>query len=317
MMGLSFIHPEALILLAGLPILYLFYLSAAKKRKQAAMKFSSLGLVRKAAGNKGRWRQNILFYMNILLIVVLLVAIADPHIPLKQTKEGVNVVLAIDVSGSMTAEDYKPSRIEAAKLASKTLIEDLKTQDHVGIVIFESGATTAAYLTKLKERAMDKLSAVKAKQGKTAIGDGLALAVDMVTSIPNKKKLVILLSDGVNNAGVISPKESIGYAKDEDIQVYTVGLGSNGKTVIGYDWFGNPQYAELDEKLLQEIAKSTGGEYFKAVDDETLNEIYDSLSEKIKREKEDTSIKDWFLWLAVLILLAEMYIRYGKYRIIQ
>jgi Ca-activated chloride channel family protein len=313
---MKFLNPEYLWLLLLIPIVYFFYYISSRKRKEAAIKFSNLGLIKLATKEK-RWRKNILFYLNIALLLLLVLALADPHIPLKKAKEGVNVVLAIDVSGSMKASDYKPNRMEAAKLSALTLVDSLQLKDNIGIVIFENGATTASYLTQLKDRAKDKLSSIAAKDGRTAIGDGLALAVDMVTSIPNKKKLVILLSDGVNNAGVISPDEAIKFANDNDIQVFTIGMGSEGKVVLGYDFFGRPSYAELDEELLENIATQTGGEYYKAVDDKTLNEIYKSLSDKIKREKEDVSIKDWFIVAAIIVLGIELYIRYGKYRIIQ
>jgi Ca-activated chloride channel homolog len=197
------------------------------------------------------------------------------------------------------------------------LIRSLKPKDNVGIVIFESGATTAAYLTPFKDRAIDKLRSIAAKEGRTAIGDGLSLAVDMATSIPNKKKVVILMSDGVNNAGVISPDEAIQFAKLNKIQVYSVGMGTEGKTILGYDWMGNPQYADLDEATLQAIATQTGGKYFKSVNEKTLDEVYKNISNDIKREKEETSIKDWFFVGALILLLVELYMRYGRKRIIQ
>ena len=139
----------------------------------------------------------------------------------------------------------------------------------------------------------------------------------MATSIPNKKKVVILLSDGVNNAGVISPQEAIEFAKTNNIQVYAIGLGSEGKVVLGYDWFGNPQYAELDEATLQAIAEQTGGEYFKSVDDKTLDEIYKNISQDIKREKEETNIKEWFFLAALITFLIYLYVRKSGRRIIQ
>lgn len=317
-MGLTFLNPEFLWLLFFVPVTIWVYHISLKKRRKSALKFSNIGIIKKAsAGNNYKWRKHIMFILTALLISSLILALADPHIPLKKTKEGVNVVLALDVSGSMQATDYKPSRMESAKISARTLIESLQPKDNVGIVVFQTGATTASYLTQLKDRALDKLSSIQAKDGRTAIGDGLALAVDMITSIPNKKKVIILLSDGVNNAGVISPDEAIQFANDNDIQVYTIGMGSEGKTVLGYDWFGRPQYAELDETVLKKIAAETGGEYFKAVDDKTLSEIYDGLTKKIKREKEPNSIKDWFLVLALLLLALEVYLAYGKYRIIR
>ncbi|MFO8078529.1 MAG: VWA domain-containing protein, partial [Thermoplasmatota archaeon] len=230
---------------------------------------------------------------------------------------GVNVVLVIDISGSMQATDYEPSRIQAAKDSAEILLTSLQNKDHAGIVTFESGATTAAYLSPYKENVIEKLRSINAKEGKTAIGDGLALGIDMASSIPNKKKVVILLSDGVNNAGVISPSEAIEFAQLEDIQVYSIGMGSEGKVVLGHDWMGNPIYAELDEATLQTIASETGGEYYKSVNTQTLDNIYENIGENIEREKEETNIKDWFFFAALVLILIQFYYRYGKGRIIQ
>ena len=145
----------------------------------------------------------------------------------------------------------------------------------------------------------------------------MSLGIDMATSIPNKKKVVILLSDGVSNAGVISPGEGVAFAKANDIQVHTIGMGSEGQVVLGYDWFGRPQYAELDEETLKAIAKETGGTYFKSVDDKTLDKIYKDISQDIEREKEETNIKEWFFLAGVLTFLIYLYLRYGGRRIIQ
>lgn len=259
----------------------------------------------------------MLFYLSLGIIALMVIGFANPHIPLKQTKEGVNVVLVLDVSGSMQANDYQPNRLEAAKKSAEILLNSLKEKDHVGVVIFESGATTAAYLSPYKEKVIEKLRSITLREGQTAIGDGLSMGVDMASSIPNKKKVVILLSDGVNNAGVISPEEAIQFAKQNKIQVYTIGLGSNDKVVLGYDWFGNPQYAELDEETLKKIAYDTGGKYFKSVNKNTLDEIYKNISQDIKREKEETNIKEWFFFSALILVFIELYLRYGGKRVIQ
>jgi Ca-activated chloride channel family protein len=216
----------------------------------------------------------------------------------------------------MAATDYQPTRLEAAKSAAQILINSLKEKDNVGIVIFESGATTASYLTPFKEKAIEKLKAIDQKEGRTAIGDGLSLAVDMAISIPNKKKVIILLSDGVNNAGVISPDEAVQFAKINKIHVYTVGMGSDKPVVLGYDFFGNPQYADLDEDTLISIAEETNGKYYKSVNKNTLGEIYKNIGENIEREWENTSIKDWFFVTALALLLINVYIIYGKYKIV-
>jgi Ca-activated chloride channel family protein len=302
-----------------LPLLYFLYNRIIKRRKKEAMKFSHLGFIKTALGNKKKnKRGKLLFFLSLLSLALMIIGLANPHIPLEQTKEGVNVVLVLDISPSMLATDYPPSRIEAAKTSAELLISSLQIKDHIGIVTFASGATTAAYLSPYKENVIEKLKSVVAKEsGGTAIGDGLALGIDMASSIPNKKKVVILLSDGVNNAGVISPEEAIQFAKLENIQVYTIGMGSDGKVVLGHDWMGNPVYAELDETTLKSIASGTNGEYFKSVDKNTLDNIYENIGENLEREKEETNVKDWFFFSAIIILLIQFYLRYGKGRIIQ
>ncbi len=314
----GFTNSWGLIFLLIIPLLLFAYKKIIQKKKKEAIKFSNISFIKSALGDKKKLKRNdLLFYISLLVLTLMLVGFADPHIPLKQTKEGVNVVLVLDVSGSMQATDYSPNRLEAAKRSAEILIESLKEKDGIGIVTFQSGATTAAYLSPYKERVLQKLRDINLKEGQTAIGDGLALGIDMAVSIPNKKKVIILLSDGVNNAGVISPKEAIEFAKDSNIQVHTIGMGSTGQVILGYDWFGNPQYAELDEATLKEIAQKTGGEYFKSVDDETLDKIYKNISQNIDREKEETSIKDYLFLAALLTFLIYLYLRYGKGRILQ
>ena len=312
----GFSEPARLLLLLAIPVIYYAYMIHQREKRAAALKFSNLSIIKEASDKKTSIRRDLPFYILLIAIVFLMLGLADPHIPLKQAKEGVNVVLVIDDSGSMQATDYTPTRLEAAKRSAAILVRNLDPKDNVGIVVFESGATTAAYLTPYKDKALEKLKAIEPREGKTAIGDGLALAIDMATSIPNKKKVVILLSDGVNNAGVVSPAEAVQFAKTENIQVNTVGMGSNEPVVLGYDFFGRPQYAELDEATLRSIATETGGRYYKSVDDETLDEIYSGISQKIERVREETSIKDWFFGAALVVLLVYLYVIYGRYRIV-
>jgi len=312
----GFSEPARLLLLLAIPVIYYAYMIHQREKRAAALKFSNLSIIKEASDKKTSIRRDLPFYILLIAIVLLMLGLADPHIPLKQAKEGVNVVLVIDDSGSMQATDYTPTRLEAAKRSAAILVRNLDPKDNVGIVVFESGATTAAYLTPYKDKALEKLKAIEPREGKTAIGDGLALAIDMATSIPNKKKVVILLSDGVNNAGVVSPAEAVQFAKTENIQVNTIGMGSNEPVVLGYDFFGRPQYAELDEATLRSIATETGGRYYKSVDDETLDEIYSGISQKIERVREETSIKDWFFGAALVVLLVYLYVIYGRYRIV-
>jgi Ca-activated chloride channel family protein len=314
----GFYHPEWLVLLLSLPVIYLWYLRETRRKKQEAMVFSNISFLKTAlAGKKGSGRPRMLLLISLAALGCIIIGLADPHIPLEQTKEGVNVILVMDISGSMQATDYQPTRLESAKLSAEMLLRHLDDKDYAGIITFESGATSAAYLSPDKDRVITKLRAITAKEGSTAIGDGLALAIDMAESIPNRKKVVILLSDGVNNSGVIPPAQAMGFAKEKGIQVFTIGLGSEKPVILGYDWFGNPQYATLDEEILQKIADDTGGKYFRSVDSRTLSEIYANLNKEIKREREETSIRDWFFIAATGLIGSEILLRYGRRRIIQ
>ena len=307
-----------LLFLLAVPVMFYLYSRVLTKKKKAAIQFSNLSYIKSAMGEKKRTgRDSLLFYLSVGVIVLIIIGFADPHIPLEQTKEGVNVVLVIDVSGSMQAEDYPPNRLESAKRSAEILLDSLQPKDNAGIVTFETGATTAAYLSPYKDRVTEKLRDILPRDGSTAIGDGLSLGIDMAMSVPNKQKVVILLSDGVNNSGIITPGEAIAFAKTNNIQVYTIGLGSEDKVVLGYDFFGRPQYAELDETTLRAIAENTGGKYFKSIDSETLEGIYKNISQDIKREQEETSIKDWFFVSALGLMFGQLYMRYGKGRIIQ
>lgn len=318
-MELSFLNKEWFWLFVIVPLLILFFAYAMKKKKKAALSFSHIGLIKAARGKKHFISpRSLIFFIDLLIITTLILTLADPHLPLKQTKKGVNVVLVIDVSGSMGLEDYNPSRLEAAKSSAAVFIKSLQSKDKSGIVVFSDGATTAAHLTTSTKRTLSKLKNIALRQGKTAIGDGLAAAVDMITSIPNTKKLIILLSDGANNAGMISPGEAIEYAKTEKVQVFTVAIGSEKPVPIGRDWWtGQIQYAEpVDEALLTKIAKETGGDFYRSVNEKTLTNIYSKLSKQIKREKEDTSIIPWFILASILLCLLRLYLQLGYYRVI-
>ncbi len=315
--SLTFGEPILLALLILVPLILLLYRDYLAKKKKAALKFSSVEALKSSANRRIQIRMRLPFILLLTATTLIIIGLADPRIPLNNAKEGVNVVIVIDDSGSMSANDYQPTRLEAAKAAAETLIKSLQDKDNVGIVIFESGATTASYLTPYKDKAIERLHAIEQKQGQTAIGDGLSLAIDMASSIPNQKRVVILLSDGVNNAGSISPDDAIEYAKKNKIQVHTVALGTDKQVILGYDMFGQPQMAEpVDEATLQKIASDTGGLYYKSVDAGTLNEIYKNMGENIDREWEPTSIKDWVIGAALIVLVINAYLIYGKYRIV-
>ena len=313
----GFSSPQWLFCLLLLPIIAVGYYHAVKRKRQDALLFSQVSFVQSAMENRGKsWRTHTLFIIALIAIGLLIIGLADPHIPLTQAREGVNVVLAIDDSGSMQVTDYKPTRLEAAKSAADLLIRNLDPHDYAGVVIFEAGASTAAYLSPDKDRVRQKLATIAPRPGQTAIGDGLALALDMAKAIPNKRSVVILLSDGGNNAGIITPDEAVASAQASGIPVFTVGMGSPEPVILGYDFLGNPQYAGIDEVALRSIAEKTGGRYYKAVDEKTLAGIYASLPAEIVHEPEETSIRDYCILAALALLGLELWVRYGKGRII-
>ena len=306
----GFAEPLWLVGLAGIPVLCLLYRRAVRERSYAALTFSRVAVAAQAQGPGRMRRPQTLFALALLALALILVGLADPHVPLEGADEGVSVVLVLDTSGSMQATDYHPTRLEAAKAAAEILLSRLNPDDYAGVVVFESGATSAAYLSPDRDRVIERLHGVRGRDGQTALGDGLALGVDMADSIPNRHRVVILLSDGAGNAGTFSPAEAAGYARERNVPVYTVGIGSANPLA------GTSEYAALDEETLRAIARTTGGKYYAAVDEGTLAAIYAGLTGDIPREPKDTSIGSVFFAGALGVLLLEMYLRYGRGRIL-
>ena len=215
----------------------------------------------------------------------------------------------------MGAKDYEPTRLDAAKRAITSLVTKTSETNNVGVVLFETGAGTISYLTPVKQKTLDSISSIQQGTGATAIGDGLSLGIDMVSSILDKKRVIILLSDGIHNSGLVSPEQATQYAILNNVQVHTIGIGSNEPVYLRDDIYGDPQYAELDEQTLQEIASSTGGNYFKSLDEQALNEILLELNTNLEYEVELSTIRDWFIGSAIIVLLIDIYIIYGRFRI--
>ena len=316
-MIVTFENPLWLAGLAAIPLILLYNRHFSGVKHSQALEFSKLSTVRAALKGKDHKRvSRVAFSLGLIAFSLIMIGLSNPMFPLEQTKDGVNVVLALDTSGSMKATDYQPDRISAAKDASGMLIGQLDSKDYAGIVTFDSGAATAAYLSPDKGRVIEKLRTIEASDESTAIGDGLAMAVDMARSIPNRKSVVILLSDGESNSGYVSPETAAEFAKEMGVQVFTVAMGSDEKVLVGYDWANNPQYASVDEDTLREIANTTGGRFFRSVDDDTLDKIYSGLNDEIVREKESTAIGWVFFILAAVFILAEYLVRYGRWRIV-
>ena len=307
---------NALFLFLFIPLLIFIYYRYNSNKKESILKFSSLKIIKKTNVKKNTIRKHLPFLLGIIILSLAIMALANPQIVTIGVQKGINLGIVLDGSESMAASDYKPTRLEAAKNAVNSLVEKTSEKNNVGVVLFETGASTISYITPVKEKTLNSVSLIQQGNGATAIGDGLSLGVDMVSSIPDRKRVIILLSDGIQNSGLVSIEQSIQYAIMSNVQVHTIGIGSEKPVYIRDDIYGEPQYAELDENTLKNISKSTGGSYFKSLDEQTLNKIVLELSSNIEYETELSTISDWFIGSAIGFLVLDIYIIYGKYRII-
>jgi Ca-activated chloride channel family protein len=307
---------NALFLFLFIPLLIFIYYRYNSNKKESILKFSSLKIIKKTNVKKNTIRKHLPFLLGIIILSLAIMALANPQIVTIGVQKGINLGIVLDGSESMAASDYKPTRLEAAKNAVNSLVEKTSEKNNVGVVLFETGASTISYITPVKEKTLNSVSLIQQGNGATAIGDGLSLGVDMVSSIPDRKRVIILLSDGIQNSGLVSIEQSTQYAIMSNVQVHTIGIGSEKPVYIRDDIYGEPQYAELDENTLKNISKSTGGSYFKSLDEQTLNKIVLELSSNIEYETELSTISDWFMGSAIVFIVLDIYIIYGKYRII-
>jgi Ca-activated chloride channel family protein len=313
-MEFGFINALFLFLLT--PLLIFVYYRYNSNKKESILKFSSIKIIKKTEVRKHVIRKHLPFLLVIIVLSLVIIALANPQIVSTGVQKGINLGIVLDGSESMSASDYKPTRLDAAKNAVNSLVKKTSEKNNVGIVLFETGANTISYLTPVKEKTLNSISSIQQGDGATAIGDGLSLGVDMVSAILDKKRVIILLSDGIQNSGLVSIEQATQYAIINNVQVHTIGIGSEKPVYIRDDIYSQPQYAELDENALKNISNSTGGSYFKSLDEQTLNEIVMELSSNIEYETELSTIRDWFIGLAIGFLLLDIYIIYGKYRII-
>jgi Ca-activated chloride channel family protein len=313
LMEFGFIN--ALFLFLLIPLLIFLYYRYNSNKKESVLKFSSLETIKKTNVKKNTIRKHIPFVLVVIVLSLIIIALANPQIETIGVKKGINLGIVLDGSESMAATDYKPTRLDAAKNAMSLLVTKTSEKNNVGIVLFETGAGTISYLTPVKEKILNSISSIQQGNGATAIGDGLSLGVDMVSAILDKKRVIILLSDGIHNSGLISPEQATQYAIINNVQIHTIGIGSEEPVYLRDDIYGEPQYSELDEKTLKEIAINTGGNYFKSLDEDTLNQILLDLNSDMEFETELSTISNWFIGTAIIFLLLDIYIIYGRYRI--
>lgn len=322
--NITFVNKELLLLLLLLPLLGLWYFLQYKKR-YPHIHMSSLEGVKTVSSIRGKLRATLPI-LRVLTFIVFVIALARPQQTLKEQDikaEGIDIVLVMDLSSSMLAQDFKPDRLEVSKKVASDFI-DKREHDRIALAVFAGEAFTQCPLTtdhKVLKEFLNGLKCGVLEDG-TAIGMGLATAVNRLKESPAKSKVVILLTDGDNNAGYIKPMTAAEIAKEFDVKVYTIGVGSRGKALTPVSRNSNGQYifglanVQIDEQLLNELAQLTNGKYFRATDEESLQKIYADIDLLEKTEIEVTTIKRYseefhrFVFLGILFLIIEFLLRY-------
>ncbi|MGV9002620.1 vWA domain-containing protein [Flavobacterium sp.] len=329
MKDVSFLNPEFFWLFLALPfaIAWLFW---NRKKTAATLKMSSV------KGFSATWKTKFkpyLFVFRILALSSLIIAMARPRTVdiSSQTKstKGIDIVMAIDVSGSMLARDLKPNRMEALKKVATSFVEG-RPNDRIGIVLYAAEAYTKTPVTSDKAIVEDAIRTIEYSQvlqDGTGIGMGLTTAVNRLKDSKAKSKVIILMTDGVNNAGFIEPETASKIAKDFGIKVYTIGIGTNGMAEFPYAYAPNGKGflfkmmpVEIDVNLLQTIAKNTGGKYFRATSNSKLEEIYKEINKLETTEIQELKFYDYdekyrpFVWIAGILVLIEFGMRNTVFR---
>ncbi|MDA9907052.1 VWA domain-containing protein [Flavobacteriaceae bacterium] len=326
----EFVNPELFWILLLFPFLLLWFFLK-KNQQTAALKISSL----KGFDTSKNWLAKlrpILFVIRLVVLSLIITAMARPRTVDESTRikttKGIDIVIAIDVSASMLARDLKPNRLEALKKVASRFIQ-ARPNDRLGLVEYAGESYTKTPLTSDKNIVLSSLKSIKYNTtitGGTAIGMGLATSVNRLKESRAKGKVIILLTDGVNNSGFIDPKIASELAVEFGIKVYTIGLGSNGMALspIGILPNGSFQYGniqvEIDEDLLNQIAETTGGKYFRATSNTKLEEIYAEINKLEKTEIEETKYKSYnelfrpLILAALGLLLFELLLRYTVYK---
>ncbi|MBK5286614.1 MAG: VWA domain-containing protein [Bacteroidia bacterium] len=320
---MTYAHPYFFWLLVLIPLLAAFYFFFLN-RKKPVIHFSSFAVL---TGVRKTLRQRFLhlpMILRLLAVSVFIIAMARPQSTSKSqsiNSEGIDIVLCMDISGSMLAEDFKPNRIEAGKKVALDFIEG-RENDRIGLVIFSGESFTQCPITTdhaVIKNLFKSVTTGLLNDG-TAIGEGLATAVSRIKDSKAKSKVVILLTDGVNNAGSIAPATAGEIAKTFGIKVYTIGIGTNGtapypvKTPFGIQY--QNMEVQIDEDILRQIANETGGKYFRATDNNKLKQIYAEIDRMEKTVIEVTEFRrkgeEFLPWViaGLLLLFAEGFSRF-------
>ena len=324
---ITFAHPQYFILLLLIP-LFIYWLRKNKNNKPSFTISSLKGLRNSPVSTIQKWTP-VLNLLRILSMLFLIIALARPqssNINETVNSEGLDIVLSMDISGSMLAEDFKPNRIEAAKKVANEFILNRPT-DRIGLVIFSGESFTQCPLTTDQNILREQIKNIRSGllEDGTAIGMGLATAVERLRNSKAKSKIIILLTDGVNNAGLIDPITALEIAKAYKIRVYTIGVGTEGTAPYPtQDAFGNmvmqQMPVQIDEGLMQKISKETGGKYYRAKDNNSLSKVYKDIDQLEKTKIEINSFKRYaelffpYALLGLMCLFLEILLRFTVFR---
>ncbi len=293
MIGITFADPLFLYFLAVIPAMVVFYLIKQQKAT-AALRMPGLHSFKGSGTSFRHYLRHLLFAIRTLAVLLLIIVLARPQATDKFqniSTEGIDIVLALDISGSMLARDFRPDRLEASKNVATEFISG-RPYDRIGLVVFSGESFTQCPLTTDHAVLVNLLREIQSGmiEDGTAIGMGLATAVNRIKDSEAKSRVIILLTDGVNNRGEIAPATAAGIAKTYGIRVYTIGVGTQGMAPYPVQTPYGIQYqdmqVEIDEEILREIASSTGGKYFRATDNNKLVQVYSEI-DKLEKSKID------------------------------
>ncbi len=322
---ITFAHPFFFGLLLLIPVMVWWYLRS-KKDDSPSLRLTSLKGIQGAGGKAGF--RPVLFVLRIITLIALTFALARPqssNTTENIDSEGIDIVLAIDVSGSMMAEDFKPNRYEAAKAVALKFVDQRPT-DRIGLVIFSGESFTMCPITIDHNVLKEQISQIHSGMivDGTSIGMGLATSVDRLRFAKGKSKVIILMTDGVNNTGRIDPNTALEIAKVFKVRIYTVGIGTMGQALIPEMTPTGIQkklrQVEIDEPLLKQMARETNGKYFRATGNKQLEDIYKDIDKMEKTKIDITSYKHYaelffpFAMLAIICLVLELLLRYTVFR---
>lgn len=327
--NITFANPKLLWGLLIIPAVIVWYIFRQKKQ-DASVRFSDMNGFESLPQSWRVYGRHLLFVLQMAALALLIVAIARPQsTSTSETSniEGIDIILAQDVSGSMLARDLKPDRLEASKKMAADFVEGRPT-DRMGLVVFSGESFTQVPLTTDHGIMLSMLKELKSGmiEDGTAIGDGLATAINRLKDSEAISKVIILLTDGLNNAGSVDPYTAAELAKLYGIRVYTIGVGSYGTAPYPVQTIFGMQYqqmkVEIDEKMLTTIANNSGGKYFRATSNQKLSEIYDEI-DKLERSKIEVTefrhVHEEFyplVALALVLLLVEFLLRKTVFRTI-